>query len=407
MKRLVVKVLNRLTANYISRHKLKVIAVVGSVGKTTMSEVLRTVLSEKYRVLQPKTNYNTEKSIHCSIFDETFATNIFGWALVSLKIAIKALTYRPRYNLLVLELSTDKPGDIMMFDWLRPYVTVITAITPEHMANFADLDAVAEEELSVQDFSRELIANISAISKKHRSLITKPVTFYGQSDTKAALKDDCASVEIDGHKLEFRTSFIGEHSLQILSGAAVTAKRLGLSNRQISSGLEKAKPVPGRMQLLAGAAGSQVIDDSYNASPDAVIVALKVLYRWPKSKKIALLGNMNELGAHSASYHREVGEFCDPKKLDLLVTLGPEANKYLADTAEAAGCRVVRAMKPDEAGELIKKELNADTVVLVKGSQNKVYAEEAIKHLLDNPADEKRLVRQSAYWQKIKQANFR
>jgi len=130
--------------------------------------------------------------------------------------------------------------------------------------------------------------------------------------------------------------------------------------------------------------------------------ALHTLYRLAAPQKIAVLGNMNELGKYSEAAHHEIGQYCDPKQLDLLVTIGPDANKYLALTAAAKGCKVQQFDDPYSVGEYLKPIVKKGALVLVKGSQNRVFAEETVKLLLANPKDAEKLVRQSAEWLKKK-----
>ena len=115
---------------------------------------------------------------------------------------------------------------------------------------------------------------------------------------------------------------------------------------------------------------------------------------------------MNELGDYAKQAHQEIGDYCDPKRLDLVVTLGPEANEFLAPAAQAKGCQVKSFDSPYDAGEYIKSVIKDKAVALIKGSQNKVFAEEAIKSLLANKSDESKLVRQSPQWLDIKKQAF-
>ena len=109
------------------------------------------------------------------------------------------------------------------------------------------------------------------------------------------------------------------------------------------------------MQELNGLNGSTIIDDSYNASPEAVKLALQTLYSMPAGYKIALLGNMNELGKFSEAAHEEVGEMCDPKQSDEVITIGPDANQFLAEAAKKRGCKVQSFNSPYEAGDYLKQ----------------------------------------------------
>jgi UDP-N-acetylmuramoyl-tripeptide--D-alanyl-D-alanine ligase len=161
------------------------------------------------------------------------------------------------------------------------------------------------------------------------------------------------------------------------------------------SGLQSFK---GRMQTLGGVKKSVIIDESYNASPASMKIALDALYAHQKPHKVAVLGMMNELGVSSPDAHTEVGRYCNPETLDFVVTIGRDANSFLADAAQAKGVTVYRAQSSKEAGEIVFRNLKEDSVILVKGSQNGVFAEEAIKPLLADLKDQKRLVRQGDEW---------
>jgi UDP-N-acetylmuramoyl-tripeptide--D-alanyl-D-alanine ligase len=188
--------------------------------------------------------------------------------------------------------------------------------------------------------------------------------------------------------------------------AVACADLLGISSTDIAKGLSAIKPVPGRMQPLKGIKHSLLLDDSYNASPEATKAALDTLYKLKGSQKIALLGNMNELGDYSQEAHEEIGAYCDPKQLDLVVTLGPDANSFTAYKAIQKGCNVKTVDSPYAAGKFIAQNLKDHAVILVKGSQNGVFAEEALKYLLADAADKSKLVRQSAAWLRKKQEQF-
>jgi UDP-N-acetylmuramoyl-tripeptide--D-alanyl-D-alanine ligase len=188
--------------------------------------------------------------------------------------------------------------------------------------------------------------------------------------------------------------------------AAAVARKLGMAEADIKIGIKNINPVPGRMQRLKGVNDSVIIDDSYNSSPEAAKLALDSLYQLKAPQKIALLGSMNELGEYSQTAHEEVGSYCDPKQLELVVTLGPEANEFLAKAAEAKGCQVRKFDSPYQAGDFIRQAIKPGAVILIKGSQNQVFAEEAIKVLLADTADQSKLVRQSKDWMDIKRKSF-
>src|SRR5581483_9254604 len=112
-----------------------------------------------------------------------------------------------------------------------------------------------------------------------------------------------------------------------------------------------------RMQRLKGIKDSLIIDETYNASPFAVKAALDSLYAMKAPQKIAILGNMNELGESSEEAHREIGAYCEPKQLNLVVTIGPDANKFTAEEPKKNGCQVASFNDPYSAGEFVRNRM--------------------------------------------------
>ena len=130
--------------------------------------------------------------------------------------------------------------------------------------------------------------------------------------------------------------------------------------------------------------------------------SLKTLYSISANHKIAVLGDMNELGETSESEHKKIGEICDPSQLELLITVGKMSKKYLAPIAEKNGCKVISFDTALEAGKFLKNSNIKDTTILFKGSQGGIYLEDAVKELLLDPSDAEKLVRQSQSWKQIK-----
>ena len=160
------------------------------------------------------------------------------------------------------------------------------------------------------------------------------------------------------------------------------------------------------MQKLKGIKKSTIIDDTYNASPDAVKIALDTLYSYPATQRIAILGMMNELGGLSEIEHKKVGRYCDPKFLDLVVAVGKDANAFIARAAKENGCQVYEAKNAIDAGEFVAEKMKEGAVILAKGSQNGVFTEEALKPLLADKSDFRKLVRQDKYWMNKKRLTF-
>lgn len=398
------------------KHDFKVVAVAGSIGKTSTKFAIAQVLSQSYTVRFQEGNYNDLVTVPLVFFGRSMPSllNPIAWLVTLIRNEIQIHNRFP-YEVVIVEVGTDGPGQIAAFDqYLHADIAVLTSISPEHMEFFADLDAVAVEELSIQDYSDIVLVNADLTAQKYIDHIERAETYalHNQASYKIAqfaFEPDGVDFELtkNGHSfIKASHTSISEPHLYSLTAAVSVADHLGMNADDIVIGLAHVQSVSGRMQRLNGIKNSTIIDDSYNASPEAVKAALETLYRIDAPQKIALLGNMNELGEYSKDAHTEVGAFCDPSELTEVITLGPDSNQYLASAAEAAGCKVTRFTTPYQAGDYLKEIIQDGAVVLVKGSQNQVYAEEAIKPLLANASDEQKLVRQSPSWLKKKTQNF-
>jgi UDP-N-acetylmuramoyl-tripeptide--D-alanyl-D-alanine ligase len=379
------------------KNDFKVIGVVGSIGKTSTKLAIAQVLSQHLKVRYQEGNYNDLITVPLVFFGEELPSlfNPLAWTRLLARNQ-KQLKAKYPYDVVVIELGSDSPGQIAEFKkFLKLEIAVVTAVSPEHMQNFASIDKVADEELSVKDYSSLMLVNQDLTDGKFVKVLSDSLT-YGVV-TKADYSFESLGVPKPDVSLAEQYSALA---------AAAVAVKLGLPQEDIADGLGDIKPYAGRMQRLKGIKNSVIIDDSYNASPAAMKLALDELYKQQAPQKIALLGNMNELGDYAKQAHQEIGDYCDPKRLDLVVTLGPEANEFLAPAAQAKGCQVKSFDSPYDAGEYIKSVIKDKAVALIKGSQNKVFAEEAIKSLLANKSDESKLVRQSPQWLDIKKQAF-
>jgi UDP-N-acetylmuramoyl-tripeptide--D-alanyl-D-alanine ligase len=152
------------------------------------------------------------------------------------------------------------------------------------------------------------------------------------------------------------------------------------------------------MNVLRGVKDTILIDDTYNAGPLSGACALRALYSLSVPQRIAVLGSMNELGDSSAAEHQALGMLCDPNQLAWVITVGDEAEKYLAPAARAQGCQVKVCKTSIEAGGFANSVLESGAAILFKGSQDRGFLEEAVKVVLHSTEDETQLVRQSAAW---------
>ncbi len=399
-----------------ARHNFKVVAVVGSIGKTSTKAAIAKTLQASQRVIWQEGNYNDRVTVPLIFFNqhEPNILNIFSWLRIFFQNARMIHQDYP-YDIVVAEIGPDGPNQMKYFDYMRPDILVLTAITPEHMEYFGTLDAVAAEELTLLSSAKQVLVNVDDIPAKY--LEGREYASYGLKSTATYYVGKRKSKGLKGqevtfylgkdHEISTTITMLGDQGAKISVAAAATASLLGLKTAEVEKGLRDITPFAGRMQILPGVDGSTLIDDTYNATPIAVKAALDVLYKAKAPQRIAILGSMNELGDYAQAAHREVGEYCDPKKLDLVVTIGRDANTWLAPVAEVRGCRVKTFLSPYEAGKFVRDEMKSGAVILGKGSQNGVFGEEALKQLLENSDDASRFVRQSDWWMNIKRKQFK
>ncbi len=391
-----------------------IIAVAGSVGKTSTKLAIANLLQATgKRVRFQEGNYNDRLTVPLVLFGQAQPGlyNILAWQKIWWRNH-KMLREAYPYDVVVVELGIDGPGQMQDFAYLHPELAVVTAVSEEHMAYFKTLDVVAREELRVFEFSKQVLVNTDDVAAQY--LGQENFESYGiaSGDYRAKL---IGGVNANGQKLQLTlkddvttttVALLGNQGAKAVLAAAAVAHLLDIDITAISAAASQLQPFAGRMQLLEGSNEAVLIDDTYNASPRAVKAALDVLYAMEAPQRIAILGSMNEMGELSPALHEEVGAYCDPTKLDYVVTIGSEAKLYLAPAAKKAGCQVKSFVSPHDAGAFVAKELKPHAVILAKGSQNGVFAEEALNLLLKNPADAAKLVRQSGYWLSIKQKQF-
>ncbi|HUB93506.1 MAG TPA: Mur ligase family protein [Verrucomicrobiae bacterium] len=416
LKVVVVAILARQVRLLQEKHDFKIIGVVGGIGKTSTKSAIAQVLGRTLRVRYQEGNYNDIVTVPLIFFGHALPNlrNPFAWIKIFID-NMKQIRGEYPFDVVVVELGTDRVGQIAAFQkYVKLDYAVITAIVPEHMEYFNTMQTVASEELSVAEYTKKLIYNADLVAKEYRQPLKTALSYGNELSADYHLASIDSSTEgFEGdvvHKgkvfLHFNHNVVSEVQLYALLAAAVVGNELGLTATEILSGITTIRPVNGRLQRLSGINGSLIIDDTYNAIPESVRIALEMLYKMKASQKIAILGNMNQLGAMSEQEHKSIGELCDPAQLDLVITIGPDAKRYLAATASAKGCIVKSFNTPYEAGDYLCSKIRKGAIILAKGSQDKVFAEEAIKPLLADPKDASQLVRQSAYWLKRKQKSF-
>jgi UDP-N-acetylmuramoyl-tripeptide--D-alanyl-D-alanine ligase len=397
------------------KHAITVVAVAGSVGKTSTKTAIAKVLGSQKRVRFQDGNYNDLLTVPLIFFGqpEPAIFNVWAWFKLLHDNARQIRGDYP-YDIIVIELGTDRPGEMAQFAYLEPDIVVLTAIADEHMERFITLDAVAAEELAVKDYARKLLVNVDDVPEKYlKDLHYVAYSAHNRADYLIGslhtikLGQTEATLQLGSEAPLFvNLQLLGKQGAKIAVAAAAVAHLVGFEPPVIKQAVESLTAVPGRMQILNGIKNTTLIDDTYNASPIAVQAALDVLYAAPTKHRVAILGTMNELGEGSPAAHQAIGEYCNPKLLDMVLVVGSKAGKYLAPAAKKRGCTVKVFETPYEAGHYAAQNMPEGALVLAKGSQNGVFTEEALKLLLADPSDAQKLVRQTPYWLSKKKARF-
>jgi UDP-N-acetylmuramoyl-tripeptide--D-alanyl-D-alanine ligase len=416
------KKLEKYVQKYFLKHpEVKLVAVSGSVGKTSTKIAIGTILSQKFRVRMEMTNHNTPMSAPLAVLGIAYPENIrspFAWMRV-FKAARKRIKDPTDVDVIVQELGIDRVGEMAQFArYLKPDIGLVTAVAPEHMEFLHNIETVAEEEIMLANISELALINRDDIEGRFAELITDSrISTYGTSGA-AEYRVEIEDFSIgEGYtcKLIFpelqsetiaKIKVLGEHNLRPVVAGMAVAIQLGMDMQSIVTGIEAVRPVAGRMNIIKGMDDSVLIDDSYNSSPSSAEAALQALYQLDAPQRIAILGDMNELGVVSAAEHEKLGSLCDPDLLDWVITVGRESEKYLAPAARQRGCQVKSFNSAIDAGSFAHSVLKSQAIVLAKGSQDGVFLEEALKILLHSISDDSKLVRQDDRWKRRKDDLF-
>ncbi len=415
MKKIAQIILNLSTKITLRRNKYNVVAITGSVGKTSTKKAVSLVLREKYKVLSfEEEGYNTEIGLPLILLEEKIPKSKFGWLKLIIISPFVALKKRD-YDYAVLEMGADRPGDIEYLTSLaKPDIAIITNVSGVHLENFGTVEDIAKEKekiLSALTNGGTAIINIDSdfISKITVPTGIKKLTFGKHSNDIKIIKQDFQAdgsknyLKVYGKDLILNSVALGEHILYIFAAAVAVGISEKVETNVISAGLEKYTPVRGRLNIIKGVNGSILIDDSYNASPESMKNALDILEKFLGKKKIAVLGTMGELGIEEKRAHEEIGSYLTGK-CDILVTVGDVAKKHLAKSALAAGFpreNVFSFHDSSSAGKYLKGILKSKDVVLLKGSQNAARMEKAVKEIMKEPGKASVLLcRQGKEWRK-------
>jgi len=356
------KALQNLAQKVLAEHSLKVIGITGSIGKTTTKEFCSALVSSAFRVLKSERNFN----------------NLIGLPLSLLKI-------NNSHQVAVLEMAMSAPGEIRTLTHIAPPdVAVITNISPVHLQFFASLDHIG---LAKREILEGLKPGGTAVLNGDDPRIKKAAQVWKGRRLFFGLSPGCDIRAESIHKRGFEGLFFnlnyGKETRRVdfpffydsflynFLAAATTAYSLSIP---VDDVLEKAKtlrPLSRRGLLIALKGNIKLIDDSYNSNPDALRAALKSLSGLPARRRVAVLGDMLELGKKEQQYHLQAGKQVVGYGWDVLVTVGP-LSVHMAEGARKAGMaknQIHSFQDSDETAAAIWRLVQEGDLILVKGSR--------------------------------------
>lgn len=340
---------------------VKIIAITGSVGKTLTQNAIYAVLSQKYRAVVPGDN-----------LDPTY------------RIPQTILKTKPWDNYLILEYGVEHPGDMDYYLSLaKPKIGVVTAIAPTHTKYFGDEKGVFEEKAKlVEALPKDGNAVLNADDKKVAQMAVRTrvkIYWYGQkardsikiSHFAQNLRGSKFRLHYGGQKATVYWKVVGKHQLTSAYAAATVGVICGLTLKQIAKGFSTTK-VPEHRLNTVNARQINLLDDTYNSSPKAAQESINTLLQLSKNKqKIAVIGEMKDLGKLSLQSHIWLGAKIAKTNINYLITIGKVA-KIVSDSARKASFRgkLINLENTNQAISTIQKIAKKNALVLVKGSRH-------------------------------------
>ena len=363
--------LKDLAEHYRKALDIKVVGISGSVGKTSTKEMIASVLSQKYNVLKTAGNFNNEIGLPLTIFN-----------------------IRDEHEVAVLEMGISDFGEMhRLTKMARPDVCVITNIGLCHLENLGDRDGVLKAKTEMFDF---MMPNAKIIlNGDDDKLITVQETkgalpkFFGLSESHDAFADNIRSLSLKGiscniyiedESFDVVIPIPGRHMVYNALAGALVGRELGLTTDEIKAGIEALVPVSGRNNLIE-TDSLMIIDDCYNANPVSTKASLDVL-SLADNRKVAVLGDMFELGDNEKQLHYGVGAYAGEKSIDLIICIG-ELSCQTANGAKEKGSNVLHFDKKADFLASAQNILKKGDAVLVKASNGMKFSEivESLKQL--------------------------
>jgi UDP-N-acetylmuramoyl-tripeptide--D-alanyl-D-alanine ligase len=356
--------LQELAAWWRSRHTVRVVGITGSTGKTIAKEITADVLGRTFRTLRNEGNLNSETGLPMTL-----------------------LQLEPSHEVAVLEMSMYTVGEIArLAEISRPEVGIVLAVHPTHLERAGSIERIAEAKAELPAaLPSDGLAILNADDARVAAMAgvtAAPARTFGLGDAADVRAIDVVSHGLAGTEFTIvapwgshrvRSATPGRHLVHHALAAATAAQYLGVPLPEIEAGLATGSRADHRMAVVEAASGATLVDDTYNASPVSVVAALEFLTDTPVPggrRRLAILGDMLELGPEEEQLHRAVGERAG-RALDGLVAVG-ERGRWIADAARGAGLgRISWAGDADEAAALVERDLapGPGDLILVKASR--------------------------------------
>lgn len=366
--------MQKLAQYYLNKVNPTVVGITGSNGKTTTKDMVAAVLAKRFNVHKTAVNFNNEIGVPMTI-----------------------LEMKPNTEILVLEMGMDHSGQLHHLSELaHPDVTVITMIGEAHIEFLGSRAAIADAKMEITDFLREdgeLIYNGDEplLCDRAQKIRQSKVTFgFTKNDNVYATEFSSykhhASFMINDSDCKFTIPMIGKHNVSNALSAVCVGKHFGEKDEEIAAALASFTPTANRMEWEKGDVGEDIMSDVYNSNPTAVravLASFGQIQIAPGNRRIAVLGDMLELGERSADLHAQLADCLDPQVINEVYLFGSEM-KYLADALkDRYGLEYLHYYPQDQMQHMIadlKNDIKPHDIVVLKGSHG-MHLEKVVERL--------------------------
>lgn len=360
------KALLKLAKGYQKNFKVKKVAITGSNGKTTTKEMVKAVLSMKYNTHATAGNFNNHIGVPMTLFQ-----------------------LKHSHEAAVIEMGTSGPDEIRPLSMaVEPDLAVITNIGASHLERLGDLDGVfAEKKTIVAGLKKNGLLIVNADDPrlcKCRSNSSYKVLTFGvkrgviKPQKLTWTEDNCANFFVE--RTEFKLNVPGIHNLYNALATIAVGIQFKVPKTQIAKALSNFRSTNMRMEIKSGN-GFKIVSDCYNANPSSTKMALQTIGNMKVSRRIAILGDMLELGAQTDALHQEMGALVPEMNFDMLLTVGEKAKLYVKG-AKSKGMKAAYHFESVEALiEKLTETVSEGDVLLVKGSRG-MHMEKVVEAML-------------------------